>query len=215
MLQERKVTNLLRACQDLNGVVIRPGEIFSLWETIGRPTYKRGYVDGMLLSHGNVVEGIGGGLCQLSNFLCWLFLHAKTEVIERSHHSLDVFPDSGRVLPFGSGATCLYNTIDLKIKNTSSVPLQLKIWVTNTHLKGQLVAPRPDATKYSVTERAHTFVKRGPRYFRTNELWRTAHIEGKKVGEEKVFSNFAPVLYDITPDYLSARNYPLLDLTGT
>ena len=50
------------------------------------------------------------------------------------------FPDSGRVLPFGSGATCFYNFLDLKVK-TFCAPLQIKI-MTDTHLKGQLLSEK-------------------------------------------------------------------------
>ncbi len=116
-LQEQKIINLKQAVKKLDGIVIKPDHIFSFWKIVGKPRYKDGYVDGMLLSHGRVIEGIGGGLCQLSNFLHWIFLHTSAEVLERYHHSHDVFPDSGRMLPFGSGATLLYNFVDLRIKN--------------------------------------------------------------------------------------------------
>lgn len=213
VLQKRKITNLIRACRDLNGLVINPGQIFSMWEVLGNPTRHKGYVDGMLLSNGRVVEGIGGGLCQLSNFLCWIFLHADTEIIERYHHSMDVFPDSGRVLPFGSGATCLFNFVDFKILNTGDQPLQLKIWTTETHLKGQLLSPLPSKMKFSIEERNHVFIKKNLKFFRYNEIWRTAKIKGTDKWTKKVFTNFAPVMYQVDSDYLHRHDYPLVDLT--
>lgn len=212
-LQEQKVTNLRRACEDLHGLIIKPNEVFSLWETIGKPTPKRGYVNGMLLSNGKIVEGVGGGLCQLSNFLCWIFQHADTEIIERYHHSMDVFPDSGRTLPFGSGATCMYNIVDLQIKNTSNQDLQLKLWLTETHLKGQLVASKNEPVKFDVREKNHTFIKRGDRYFRYNEIYKVAKLEGKEISEKHLFTNFAPVLYPIEPTYFEANNLNFVDLT--
>ncbi|MCX6781285.1 MAG: VanW family protein [Candidatus Magasanikbacteria bacterium] len=214
-LQKEKITNLQRACEDLNGVIIDPGNIFSLWHTIGQPTHKKGYVNGMLLSNGKVVPGIGGGLCQLSNFLCWIFMHADTKIIERYHHSMDVFPDSGRVLPFGSGATCLYNFVDLKIKNTSAEPLQLKIWVTENHLKGQLVSPQSAEAKFSVFEAEHCFIKTPTKYFRYNEISRAKKINGEEISREKLFTNFAPVLYPITTEYLSKNNFTVVDIQPT
>jgi len=211
-LQEQKIINLMRACEDLNGLIIKPGEVFSLWETIGKPTLERGYVNGMLLSNGKIVDGVGGGLCQLSNFLCWIFQHADTKVIERYHHSMDVFPDSGRTLPFGSGATCMYNFVDLQIKNTSTQNLQLKIWITDTHLKGQLLAPTNEPLKFDVREKNHTFIKRGDRYFRYNEIYKVSKLEGKEISEKHLFTNFAPVLYPIEPDYFELNNLSLVDL---
>ena len=164
-LQEQKITNLKQAVKNLNGVVILPGKFFSLWSIVGEPSAKNGYVNGMLLSGGKVIEGMGGGLCQLSNFLFWIFLHVPSEVVQRYHHSIDVFPDSGRVLPFGSGATILYNFIDLKIKNISDQPLQLKMWITDKHLKGQLLVPKRIESKFHVFEKNHTFIKKDNKYF--------------------------------------------------
>ena len=161
----------------------------------------------------NVIEGIGGGLCQLSNFLYWIFLHTPIETIERYHHSMDVFPDSGRILPFGGGATVFYNFIDVKVRNVSMHPLQLKIWLTDSHLKGQVLSPEPIPQKFHVFERNHFFVKRGKRYFRYNEIYRETKIDGRTERIEKITANFAPVLYDVTDEYLRTNNFEVLDFT--
>ncbi len=213
-LQEKKIINLQQAIQQLNGIVIQPNHIFSFWEIIGNPKYKNGYVDGMLLSSGKVIEGIGGGLCQLSNFLYWIFLHAPIETIERHHHSMDVFPDSGRTLPFGSGATILYNFIDLKVKNISTSPFQLKIWLTNNHLKGQILSLDPIVQKIHIFEKNHFFIKRGHQYFRYNQIYRETKVEGKVIKTEKVTTNFAPVLYKVREEYLLENEVKILDFTN-
>lgn len=212
-LQEQKITNLKQAIKHLNGLVIEPGKIFSLWKTIGKPTYSKGYVDGMLLANGQVIPGLGGGLCQLSNFLYWIFLHTPMRTIERYHHSMDVFPDSGRTLPFGGGATILYNFIDLKLKNTSNQPLQLKIWLTDTHLKGQVLTTKRIPEKYHIIEKNHCFVKRGDVYFRYNEIFKETRISGIVQSIEHITTNFAPVLYKVTPEYIQRNNFDLLDFT--
>lgn len=196
-LQEQKVINLQKAVARLDGLIIQPGQTFSLWASVGKPTYKKGYVDGMLLSNGAVTAGVGGGLCQLSNFLFWLLLHAPTETVERYHHSLDVFPDSGRTLPFGSGATVLYNFIDLRMRNVSNQPLQINLWLTDKHLKGTLRTTQPLPLKYSIQERNHAFGKYNNTFFRFNEIWRIAKKEGAAVGEEHITTNCAPVLYAV------------------
>jgi vancomycin resistance protein VanW len=211
-LQEQKIQNLKMAIEKLNGIIIEPNKILSLWHIIGKPTTSQGYVNGMLLSNGRVVEGIGGGLCQLSNFLFWILLHAPTKVIKRHHHSIDVFPDSGRVLPFGSGATILYNFVDLQIKNISNQPLQIKIWLTDTHLKGQILSPKRIKTKYHVIEKDHCFLKRKNKYFRYNKIYRQLLINGKKTNEEEIATNFAPVMYRVNKKYLEKNNYKLFEL---
>ena len=213
-LQEQKITNLRQAIRKLNGVIIRPNHIFSFWKIVGKPSYKNGYVDGMLLANGKVVKGLGGGLCQLSNFLYWIFLHSPVETVERYHHSMDVFPDSGRTLPFGGGATVLYNFIDLKVKNVSVQPLQLKIWLTNDHLKGQILSSGTLLQKFHVFEANHFFIKRGDRYFRYNEIYKEMKIRGEMERIEKITTNFAPVLYEITEKYLQENNFKVLDFTN-
>jgi vancomycin resistance protein VanW len=210
-LQERKITNLKLAAAKLDGLVINPGKTFSFWHAVGKPTRRRGYVKGMLLANGEIREGIGGGLCQMSNLLFWLFLHTPMKITERYHHSLDVFPDSGRTLPFGSGATILYNFVDLKIKNVSAQPLQLKVWVTDKHLKGKILSPEPLAEKFHVIERCHAFARQQNRYFRFNEIWREKIVSGVPHETEKITTNFAPVKYAVNPRELT-RRYSFFDL---
>ncbi|TFG68897.1 MAG: vancomycin resistance protein [Anaerolineales bacterium] len=206
-LQMQKVTNLKMAVRKLNGLVIDPGKAFSFWHVVGRPTYQDGYVDGMLLSNGKVIEGIGGGLCQLSNLIYWLFLHTPLTITEQHRHTLDVFPDSGRVLPFGSGATIMYNTIDLQAQNETESAMQLKLWVTEKHLKGQVLAPEPVPVKYHIIEKHHSFVIYKGRYYRFNEIWREETLEGETVRIEKITTNFSPVMYDVDKNYLEKNNF--------
>ncbi|MFA4942931.1 MAG: VanW family protein [Patescibacteria group bacterium] len=211
-LQEQKIINLKLAIEKLNGIIIKPGDIFSLWKIVGKPKYKDGYVDGMLLSNGQVIEGLGGGLCQLSNFLHWIFLHAPLKIVERYHHSMDVFPDSSRTLPFGSGATILYNFIDLKAKNISKSSLQLKLWLTDNHLKGQIISAKPWPQKYHLFEKNNLFVKKGEKYYRYNEIYRETKLNGKVQKVEKILTNFAPVLYPVTNEYLNKHGFKLLKI---
>ncbi|MBC7982140.1 VanW family protein [Candidatus Parcubacteria bacterium] len=195
-LQHGKIKNLTVAIDSLNGLIINPGEVFSFWNIVGAPTKKKGYVTGMLLSAGKVIEGTGGGLCQLSNLLYWLLLHAPVEIVERQHHSMDVFPDSGRSIPFGAGATIYYNLIDLKVKNTSKFPIQLKLWLSESQLKGQVLSTHSVKEKYHLEEGLHYFIQTKNGVYRYNEVWRSVLIEGQVVGKSKVMTNCAPVLYE-------------------
>lgn len=197
-LNNGKIKNLTVAINSLNGLIIEPGKTFSFWGVVGDPTRKKGYVDGMLLSGGKVIEGLGGGLCQLSNLLYWLFLHTPVQIIERKHHSIDVFPDSGRTIPFGSGSTIYYNLIDLKIKNTSKFPIQIKLWLSKTQLKGQILSIQPIEEKYHLLEKKHYFIQTKNGIYRYNEIWRNILVKGKIIKEEKVTTNCAPVMYTPT-----------------
>ena len=95
-LQENKRTNLRLAIRPINNIVIKPGETFSLWKLVGRPTARKGYLEGLVLQNGTIQTGIGGGLCQLGNLLFWLFAHSPLIITERYRHGYDVFPDVNR-----------------------------------------------------------------------------------------------------------------------
>ncbi|WP_058304699.1 VanW family protein [Gorillibacterium timonense] len=198
-LQENKVTNLKLAVATMDGILIRPGETFSFWKLVGKPTADKGYIEGLLLSQGEVKTGVGGGLCQLANLLYWMALHSPLEVIERHHHSFDPFPDDHRVLPFGSGASVFFNYIDLRFYNPTSSTFQVKLWLTDRHLKGSLSSEEEWPLCYHVEERNHRFLRKNGRNYRQNEIWRT--VVDRKTGwttkEEKLISNFAEVKYEL------------------
>lgn len=86
----------------------------------------------------------------MANLIYWMTLHSPLEVKERWRHSFDIFPDSERTLPFGSGATLSYNYIDLQIKNTTNQPFVLHLWIEDDLLKGEWLSDWefPFFTKY-------------------------------------------------------------------
>lgn len=201
-LQHGKVQNLRAAIPHLTGLVVKPGETFSFCKTVGQPTRARGFTDGMELSHGVARSGVGGGLCQLSNLIHWLVLHSPLTVVERHHHSFDPFPDDGRVLPFGSGATVFFNYRDFRFRNDTARPVQLRVWLTEKLVEGELRTTVALEHSYTVMEREHRFVRRGDTLFRSNEIWREVRSktnDARLVKTERLFSNFAEVKYAPPP----------------
>ncbi|TXK85258.1 VanW family protein [Paenibacillus sp. N3.4] len=197
-LQHNKVTNLRLAAKQLNGVVLKPGETFSYWRLIGTTTRKKGYVDGMVLFHGQVKSGIGGGLCQLSNLIYWMTLHSPLRVTERYRHSYDVFPDSGRTQPFGSGATCFYNYLDLQIRNDTEDVYQLVVYLTDTHLVGEWRAQLPSLYSYEIYEKKHWITSEyWGGYVRHNEIYRRVrNLEDELLADEWMTENHAIMMYE-------------------
>lgn len=199
-LQHNKVTNLKRAAKEIHRVCIKPGETFSFWKLVGNPTEERGFVEGMLLSNGEIVTGIGGGLCQLANLLYWMVLHSPLTVVERYRHSFDPFPDSGRVLPFGSGATIFYNYIDLQFRNDTESTFEILVWVDETFLHGELRADREQPHTYHVVERNHRFLRErtSGQHYRSNEIYRQTRNRqtGTILAEELVCKNHSLMKYE-------------------
>ncbi len=198
-LQENKIINLKIACPTIDGILIKPGQTFSLWRQIGKATAEKGYTEGMQLSRGEVVRGVGGGLCQLANLLYWMSLHTPLEVTERHHHSFDAFPDEGRTLPFGSGAGVFYNYIDLRFHNPTDLIFQIRLWLTNNHLKGSIHSNEKTPFSYHIFERNHRFVRKNNKNFRENEIWRKIvdRRSGNQVKEELLVKNFSEVKYEL------------------
>ena len=195
--QENKVVNLKLAVARLDGLILRPGETFSYWRLIGKPTYRKGYREGMVLFLGQIGGDIGGGLCQLSNLIFWMTLHTPLTVVERYRHSHDVFPDSDRTQPFGSGATCAYPHRDLMIRNDTDQEFQLCLKVGETHLEGEWRAIRAPLVQYKIVEKdacIHQASWGG--YIRHNALYRQiAALDGTFLEEQFLLENDAIMMY--------------------
>ncbi len=208
--QYNKIVNLKIAVNKINGIIIKPGETFSYWRLIGKPTYKKGYLDGMVLNCGVVKTGCGGGLCQLSNLIFWITLHTPLEVIERHRHGYDVFPDSNRTQPFGSGATCFYPYNDLMIYNPTNEEYQLWVEVKEEYLEGEWRSNQTSIYKYLVVERNHKMVGEWfGGYSRHNELYKqTFDLNNNFICEKLVAENHAMMMYEpfISTDIIENSN---------
>ncbi len=197
-LQVNKVTNIKIAIKNIDGIIIKPGETFSFCKLVGLPTKQKGYLHGMELTFGEARPGIGGGICQISNLIHWLVIHSPLTVIERYHHSFDPFPDDGRVLPFGSGATVFYNYRDYQFTNNTNYTFQIYLWLTDKCLDGELRIDTELDYNYHVFEKEHVFMKIDGKFYRRNEIWRNKTMKfqsGKITDSELITKNFARVTY--------------------
>lgn len=197
-LQYNKITNLKLAAAKVNDIILQPGETFSYWRLIGKPTKRKGYQEGLVLFCGKLDRGIGGGLCQLSNLIYWITIHTPLTVVERYRHSYDVFPDSNRTQPFGSGATCVYNYRDLMIRNDTKQPFQLKIWLTESELCGCWRTRHKPSESYEVYEKEHYMTREiFGKYSRHNVICRKVFdSDGNEIADEYVTENHALMMYE-------------------
>lgn len=197
-LQRNKVNNLRLAVGRIDGVILRPGEIFSFWRTVGKPTRRKGYLEGMVLHNGTIRPETGGGLCQLSNLIYWMTLHTPLTVTERWRHNYDVFPDCDRTQPFGSGATVAYNYIDLQIRNDTEDSYQLLVGVEENDLIGEWRSDRPARYGYLVYERLHSITHEWwGGYVRHNMLRRKIiSPDNIELSDQPVAENHAVMMYE-------------------
>jgi vancomycin resistance protein VanW len=196
-LQENKVVNLRLACARVDGILLHPGETFSFNRVVGNCTPGKGYVSGMRLRNGHAISGVGGGICQLGNLIHWLALHSDLTVVERSEHSFDPFPDNGRVLPWGTGVSIVYNYVDLVLRNDTDSTFQLRVGVGDRYLEGTLSADRPQARSFHVYAACERFFHVGDDHFRANQLRRRVidKATGNELDDELVRENCALVKY--------------------
>lgn len=200
ILQHNKVKNLQIVSDYIHKIIIKPGEKFSLYQIVGKPTVRRGFVNGLEFSRGKMKGEIGGGLCQVANILHWMLLHTDLTIIERHHHSVDIFPDSERKVPFGTGATLFYNFKDFVFRNNTEKEYQILLYLYDEFLQGEILCNDVGHEHYRVFEKAHAFSKIGDDYYRENEIWR----EDMKNGvEELLFSNHYKTLYTPSEEVFS------------
>ncbi len=121
-----RTTNLEIACQKINGKVVLVGETFSYNQTLGPRTIAAGYKNGKVYEGGEIVDGIGGGICQISSTLYNTVLMSNLEIVERRNHQ---FVTS--YLPAGRDATVVYGAIDFKFKNTRKFPVRISASAKN------------------------------------------------------------------------------------
>lgn len=199
-LQYNKVTNLKLAITKINNVVIKPGETFSFWHLVGNVNEKAGYKEGIILLNGEAIRGIGGGLCQLGNLLYWMFLHTELITAERYRHSFDPFPDYGRVIPFGTGATLVNGIIDLKMINKSNITYQVKVYLDNKYIHGEIRSTVYPPYTYSIIEEDHRFVRKEDGHiYRQNKVYKKMvnRKTGNLVGKELIMENDCLVKYEV------------------
>lgn len=198
-LQENKVTNIRLAAEKINGIIIKPGETFSFWKTVGKTTEKEGYVEGLVIKRGGKLGAdIGGGLCQMANMIHWLILNSPLEVTELHHHSDALFPDERRRVPFGTGTSVLNNYVDYRFKNTTDQNVQIAVWIENGELCGELRSEKAYPFRYKLVEENHRFRKENGKFYRISKVYRIA-IEkenNSEIKKELILDNHSLVMYD-------------------
>jgi len=112
-LELGKVQNLRIAAAATDGVLLEPGETFSFWRTLGRPTRAKGYVRGRELRQGCMIPTIAGGICQLSRALSRVAERSGMDIVERHRHTAAP-PEAALDDPADS--TVFWNYVDLRFR---------------------------------------------------------------------------------------------------
>ena len=115
-----RTTNLKLASNKINGTVILPNEEFSYNKVVGERTISAGYKMAATYSNGQVVDGLGGGICQISSTLYDAVVMANLNVTTRRNHQ---FVTS--YVPAGKDATVVWGAQDFKFVNSRKYPVRI------------------------------------------------------------------------------------------
>jgi vancomycin resistance protein VanW len=137
---DNKMHNLELVRSRLDGVTIRPGELFSFWRLVGRPDEAHGFKVASNFIGGRLAFAVGGGICQLTGALYNAALLAGLDILERHAHSIDAYGPS-RYVPLGRDATVAYGYKDLQFRNATGVPMTLRIHIGSQRVEAAFYAP--------------------------------------------------------------------------
>lgn len=167
--------NLRLAVNILNKTIVKPGEEFSLNETVGPRLTEAGYRQADIFVNGEVVPSTGGGVCQVTSTLYNATLLANLRIVQRRPHSRPV-----DYVPSGRDATVYYGQIDFKFVNSLKHPILILGHIEGSRLHVRIIGSRDD--KYEV-ELVRTNVSTIP--FGTKETPDPELEDGKRVVETK------------------------------
>lgn len=121
-----RVKNLELAGRKVNGTILYPGEEFSYNKVVGKRTVANGFKEAHVFAGGKVVDGLGGGICQVSTTLYNTVLMSDLKVTERKAHMMH----TGYNEP-GKDATVVYGSIDFRFVNNRKTPIKISMEVKN------------------------------------------------------------------------------------
>jgi vancomycin resistance protein YoaR len=116
--QKRRGKNIDNAAQKLDGLVISPGEMVSFNQVVGERSEANGFYKSWEIFKGEMVEGMGGGTCQVASTFHAATFFGGLDVLERLPHSRP----SGYI-PMGLDSTVVYPAVDLKVRNPHPFPV--------------------------------------------------------------------------------------------
>ena len=120
---DNRINNIKLAAGKLNGYIMLPGEVFSYNETIGQRTEEAGFKTASAYSDGQVVEALGGGICQVSSTLYCASMFAQMKTMSRTNHYFKV-----DYLDYGLDATVSWTSPDFKFRNDREYPVKITAW---------------------------------------------------------------------------------------
>ena len=199
---ENRNTNLKLACKALNGMILQPGEEFSYNNALGKRTAEKGYKLAQAINGGEMVDTIGGGICQGSSTLYYCTLLADLEIVSRTNHS---FPSS--YIDYGMDATVSWGSPDFKFKNNTAYPIKIEAEVSGGYVKIKILGT--DERDYYVRMEYEITGMESPKTVYEEHEAADGYKDGQvlKKGVKGVYVKTYKCKYDKATDKLISREF--------
>ena len=195
--------NVKIATSSASGILIKPGEVYSVDKIVGPRLAKYGYKEAKVIINNELVPGIGGGVCQISSTLYNAALLSNMKIVERRSHSL---PSS--YIPMGRDATISENYIDLKFQNTTQYPIYIHGEVKGSWVKFSIYG-KSETPGRTVKIRTEIVKKTDPQIKIIED---PTLPEGTEVEEKKAYTGYVVKSYRIVMENgkeISVEELPL------
>lgn len=140
-----RVNNVTLAAGKISGVVLYPGQSFSYNETVGQRTWDAGFREAAAYADGEVVQELGGGICQVSSTLYWCTMAANLKILERTNHMFSV----GYIEP-GMDATVSWGSPDFRFENNRTFPISIVAYVQDGMLTVEIWGTNVDGSSVAL-----------------------------------------------------------------
>ena len=119
-----RITNVKLAAEKINGVILQPGQTFSYNDVVGQRTKANGFKEAGAYSGGQVVQEVGGGICQVSSTLYYCAMVSNLKINTRTCHYFPV-----AYIEPGMDATVSWGGPEFKFTNSREYPIEIKAYV--------------------------------------------------------------------------------------
>lgn len=195
--QYNKVHNLKVASAPLQHLIIKPNQVFSLCRLIRHADQLTPYKDGLITVDEVTKPSYGGGLCQLSNMLYWVFLHSPLTVIERWPHNVETIPQDPYT-PYGVDATIAEGWCDLKVRNDTNATYQIRIDFDKENvMQVGLWSNQMHTATYTIYNRNLHYYHEGKHLMQKVDVMRRIN-DGTDVIDQKLYTNKCEIGYPLS-----------------
>ncbi len=183
-----RAKNLATGASKISGTVLMPGEQFSVYNTVSPFTEENGYANAGQYVNDELVDGLGGGICQVSTTLYNAVLQAELQVDERYPHSLTV-----SYVPLGMDAAIAGDYMDFKFTNSTDYPIYIDGYAGGGYISFAIYGHETRPSNRSIYYESKTIETYEPD--KPEEIKDDTLEEGKEVTETSAHTGYYVEVY--------------------